>query len=485
MHLTDLAALLGCPAPSGDAEVTGVSHHAGWIEAGQAFVAIRGGRTDGHTFIDEARGRGAVAVIGEGLPSDVDCALPYLRVHDARAALGELASALAGHPSRDFACIGVTGTDGKTTTSWLLRHLHRASGLPTGLLSTVGYELPDGNLRQFPAHFTTPEAPQVQQILAAERSARAHTVVMEASSHALELQRLRGVDWDTAVWTNLTPEHLDFHGTVEDYFAAKAALIHAARFAVLNADDPYTDRLRGAAAEGEWTYSAAGTDADWTASAIVEAADGLHFTVHSPFGDFAVDLPMVGRFNVANALAAMAAAARSGLRAEELATACSTFTGVPGRMEMVPAQTGPRVVVDFAHTPAALENLLSALRPSTPGALWTVIGASGQRDPGKRAPLGAIATELADHAIFSEDDARDEPLEGILAEMEAGAAPRTNFLSVPDRSDAIDYAIAHAQPRDTVALAGKGPEATMARAHGDDPWDEVRVASAALARHHQ
>ncbi|MPV51304.1 UDP-N-acetylmuramoyl-L-alanyl-D-glutamate--2,6-diaminopimelate ligase [Pseudactinotalea sp. HY160] len=485
MNLSDLAALLGADDPeSGDSEleVANVSHNARWVQADGAYVAIRGARSDGHSFIREALGNGAVTVIGEGLPEDAECDVPYLRVDDARTALADAATALAGYPSHDFNAVGVTGTDGKTTTTWLIRHLHRHSGLPTGLLSTVGYELPDGELEQFPAHFTTPEAPELQTILAEERDAGAHTVVVEASSHALAMKRLRGVQWDTAVWTNLTAEHLDFHGTIHDYFEAKATLVREARFAVLNADDPWTDKLRGEASAGEWTYSATGGDADWVARGIEDEERGIRFTVESPLGSFSLILPMIGRFNVSNALAALAAGARTGLRVPELVAGVESFPGVPGRMEIVPSTPeDPRVIVDFAHTPPSLEKALATVRATTAGSLWVVIGsAGGPRDPYKRAPLGEVATRLADHAVFTEEDHRDTPLQHILTEMAAGAGERTNFHSIGDRGEAIRFAISSAAPTDTVVLAGKGPEPTLERDNETIPWNEVEEASAAL-----
>ena len=488
MRLHDLAAELQSPLPAApDTELTGVTHNAAWVEPGNAFVAIRGAKFDGHDFIEQARAAGAVAVLGEGLRDGQTSALPYLTVPNARAALADTAAALTGHPSRGLKVVGITGTDGKTTTSWLTRHLLRAAGLPTGLLSTVGYELPDGELRHFPAHFTTPEAPQVQQTLADMVAAGGQAVVLEASSHALALDRVRGVDWDVAIWTHLSSEHLDFHGTLENYFADKRKLVERARFAVLNVDDPWTAQLRGIAPQ-ETTYSAEGQHADWQAHDTQERHSGLHFRVTSPLGEFTAELPMIGRFNVANALAGMAAAAHLGAGVEALQAGLASFRGVPGRMELVPGGAipggagQPRVIVDFAHTPPSLEKALSTLRTTTAGKLWVVIGsAGGPRDPSKRAPLGEVATRLADHAVFTEEDCRDTPLADILTEMERGAGERQNFRSIPDRRGAIRAAIAGAGAQDTVLLAGKGPEDTLERADETLPWNEVQEARDALA----
>ncbi|WP_407568897.1 UDP-N-acetylmuramoyl-L-alanyl-D-glutamate--2,6-diaminopimelate ligase [Deinococcus altitudinis] len=478
MKLQDLARELNLPAPSENPEVSGVTHNAGWVTPGNVFVAIRGAKFDGHSFLDQVKARGAVAVLGEGLPAGLTSPLPYWQIPDARAALADAAAALSGHPSRHLSVVGVTGTDGKTTTAWMTVHLLRAAGLPSGLLSTVGYQLPDGELRHFPAHFTTPEAPQVQENLARQLASGAAAVVLEASSHALGLERVRAVEWNVAIWTQLTSEHLDFHGTVENYFAEKRKLIERAPFAVLNLDDPWTRHLIGLGPHV--TYGEA-AGADWRADEIEEGQHGLRFRVTSPLGEFAAELPMIGRFNVHNALAAMAAATHLGAGTDQLQTGLSSFRGVPGRMELVPDIGGRRVVVDFAHTPPSLEKALGTLRATTPGRLLVVLGsAGGPRDPSKRAPLGEVATRLADHVIFTEEDSRDTPVQVILAEMERGAAGRTNFVSVPDRRQAIRTATAAARPGDTVLLAGKGPEDTLEREHETLPWNEVQEARDAL-----
>ena len=489
MQLVDLCAALGLPSdPTFEGvEITGVTHNSAWVTPGTLFVALRGANVDGHTFLPQALERGAVAVLGEGLPDGAACPLPYLTVAHGREALADAAAAVAGHPSHNLGVVGVTGTDGKTTTSWIARHLLRTAGVPTGFLSTVGYELPDGVLRQFPAHFTTPEAPQVQSFLAELVEAGAQAAIVEASSHALALDRVRAVDWDVALWTNLTSEHLDFHGTVEAYFAEKRKLVERARVAVLNLDDPWTEKLRGVA-PAESTNSADGdTRAEWWAEDIVAGPRGIDFTLHSPLGDAAVTLPMVGTFNVANALGALAAVGHlSGAGLPELTAGLASVTGVPGRMELVPA-TDIRVIVDFAHTPTALAKVLQVLRPSTEGELRVVIGsAGGRRDPHKHALLGAAAAEFADRAILSEDDSEDTPLEFLLSEMERGASESAagrakNWEIIPNRNEAIRRAIGEAQPGDTILLAGKGPEDVLHRNSGDVPWNEVEEARAAIA----
>ena len=488
MRLAELCAALKLSAPEHDPDILGVTHNAAWVRPGEAFVAIRGARVDGHSFAAQAAQQGAVAVFGEGWPLAEACPLPYVQVSDARAALADLAAELEGHPSRELKVVGVTGTDGKTTTSWLTLHLLRAASLSTGLLSTVGYQLPDGQLKHFPAHFTTPEAPQVQATLRRQVTAGAQAVVLEASSHALALERVRAVAWDVAIWTHLSREHLDFHGTVENYFAEKRKLIERSPFAVLNADDAWTQRLK---LGPHVTYSAEshlskGNGADWQAADLQERPDGLAFSVSSPAGSFAAFLPMIGRFNVANALAAMAAAHHLGADQAQLVAGLASFAGVPGRMELVAGPMfGPRVIVDFAHTPPSLEKALSTLRATTQGQLIVVIGsAGGPRDPSKRAPLGEVATRLADEAIFTEEDCRDTPLQAILTEMARGAkeAGRGNYCLIPDRRRAIRQAVRLSGPGDTVLLAGKGPEETLERGGVTLPWNEVQEARTALER---
>ncbi|MGB5951247.1 MAG: UDP-N-acetylmuramyl-tripeptide synthetase [Ornithinimicrobium sp.] len=515
MRLADLAAHLdlapgsaSAPTveqPGGDAEVGYVTHRADWVQPGDAFVAIAGARFDGHTFITDAVAHGAVAVLGTGLPESIDCPVPYLVVADARAALADAAAALAGHPSASMTVIGITGTDGKTTTSCLARHLARATGRRTGLLSTIGYELGDGVLQQPPTHFTTPESPQVQQILAQMQRDDVELVVVETSSHALALDRVRGVDYDIGVWTNLSAEHLDFHGSMQGYFEDKARLIRRSHHAVLNAEDDWTGQLlpltehpvlyaaeTGAVPEsGSVGGSLADAAPDMWASDIVEGPDDLRFTLHTRSDSggeqsYPAVLPMIGRFNVANALAALAACRVVGIDTASLVQALASFDGVPGRMEMAPRTSDqPRVIVDFAHTPPSLEKALETVRVTTAGQLWVVLGsAGGPRDPGKRAPLGAAASAGADHVVFTEEDHRDTPLGDILDEMERGAreAGRSNVISIPDRVEAIRYAVSSAAAQDTVVLAGKGPEATLERDTETIDWDEMAQAVEALAQ---
>ena len=465
------------------ATVTGVVQHSGRVEPGVVFVARRGAAVDGHRFARLAVEAGAVAVVGEHHGVDVLPwrGVPYLHVPDDRIALAKLAATFHGHPSRRMTVFGVTGTDGKTTTSFLLHHL-LAGDAPVGLLSTAGIRLGAEPL-PLEGHFTTPEAPDVQRLLARFVAAGAAEAVVESSSHGLAMHRLDEIDYDIAVWTNLSPEHLDFHGTMDKYLAAKRTLVERAPVAVLNHDDEHIGAF-AAAARSPVTYGL-GDGAQWRATDIEVAPGVLRFRVRHDGLDAPAELPMIGRYNVSNALAAVAGAVAAGREPDALIPRLRTFPGVPGRMEVVRAEPYA-VVVDFAHTPTSLTRALEAAREATPGRVIVVIGAAGERDPGKRRPLGRIAARDADLAIFTEEDSRSEDTETILEALaagarEAGAAEHDRFVRVPDRREAIRTALTRARPADVVLLCGKGHESTLERASETLPWDEAAEARAALA----
>ena len=486
MLLSKILQAAGLEWAGGDVEIVGITHNSSWVEPGYIFVAIRGAKSDGHAFIPQALERGAVAIVGEGVGETLELPVPYLHVENARQALADLSSARYSHPSRELKVVGITGTDGKTTTAWLTHHLLSSAGIKTGLLSTVGYKLADDSLHHFPAHFTTPEAPEVQRLLREMVTAGCTAAVLEVSSHALALERVRGVQFEVGVFTNLTPEHLNFHGDMQNYFDTKKSLLEHSEFGIINADNEWTAKL-----SEKYDSFGLSDQADWRATEVQQTPQGLTFKIEFGSESQSVALPMIGDFNVGNALAAVAATSPilrwfGGDQFPRLPgpNELSNFPGVPGRMQMVSSNSAfPRVIVDFAHTPPSLEKALQALKPTTRGCLIVVVGsAGGSRDPGKRAPLGKIATEYADHAIFTEEDCRNTPLEDILREMERGAleAGCSNFESIQDRHDAIFKAILKANPEDTVLLAGKGPEDTLERAFETIPWNEVEVAREAL-----
>lgn len=457
--------------------VTGISQDHRKVEPGHLFVARVGAKFDGHRYIRLAVERGAIAVVGA---RDLDPVLPwrrvpYIRVADDRVALARLAAEFHGRPSRNMTIVGVTGTDGKTTTSFLLHHL-LSERIPCALASTVAVRSRNGEL-PLEGHFTTPEATEVQSYLARFLADGCSHAVLESSSHALAMHRLDQVDFDLAVWTNLSAEHLDYHGTLEDYRSAKVDLVRRARTAVLNRDDPNYEEFRVAASRVvEYGSTPGGA---WRAEAVSEAQDGLSFTACHAGRDYRALVPMVGTFNVQNALAALAAAAELGLEPAYLVDRLSTFPGVPGRMQVVHAGKFT-VVVDFAHTGPALEKALAALRPVVEGRLLLVMGAAGERDPGKRAPLGAAAARGADVIYLTEEDHRSEPLERILDQLEdaartAGAGP-DRIHRVPNRREAIAAAIGAAGDGDLVLLAGKGHETSLERSTETLPWDEAAEA---------
>ena len=472
-----------------DAEVMRVVQDTRDLGAGvpSVFVARRGGALDGHRFAERAITQGAVAIVGTARPEEQETfpwyyAVPYIYVPDDKVALAKLAATLYGQPSRKLYTLGVTGTDGKTTTAYLLHHLLSAE-LPTGLLSTAGVKIP-GETLTLPGHFTTPEAPVVQELLARFVEAGCRYAVIESSSHGLAQRRLDEVDYDVGVWTNLSPEHLDFHGTMAAYREAKLQLIDRARVSVLNFDDPEYRFFAQRAVRSISYGTAAG--AIWRATEVREFSGRLAWLLELRGARFEASLPMVGRYNVLNALAALAAASETGVSIGVLLRRLATFPGVPGRMQVV--QQGPfAVVVDFAHTPPALTKALQAVRPQVSGRLIVVVGAAGERDPGKRVPLGESAVRNADLAVFTEEDSRSENAENILAQLAAGArsgggTEGKTFSVVPDRREAIRQALALAKPGDLVLLAGKGHETTLERAGETLPWDEVAEARTALGQ---
>lgn len=472
--LDQLFSIFGQAAPA--IPVTGVTHDSRLVQPGFVFVAIPGvplpSRTpfDGHDYIPQAIENGAASIVGM---RDQDLRVPYLRVGDSRAALADLSAAFWEYPAQKLQLIGITGSKGKTTVTVLVHYLLQATRPPVGRLSTVGIKIGQEELF-LPGHFTTPEAPQVQEMLHRFVTAGCQQAVLEVSSHALALERVRGLEYQVGVFTNLYEDHLDLHGSMENYFAEKKKLLERSSFAIVNSDNPWTKTLVGH--PHTWSY---GQEGDWQAHNLVESRTGLEFEVVSPIGRFAARLPMVGRFNADNALAAMAAAARMGLSVEQLQAGLAGFPGVPGRMQL--AQSEPfRVIVDFAHTGASLEAALKTLRPTTQGRLVVVIGAAGNQDPSRRVGIGQVAAQLADFAIFTEEDHRTESLEAILHSMaQAHRDPRRHVL-IPDRREAIRYAILEAQPGDTLLFSGKGHERTLERGLEAIPWNEVDEVGKAL-----
>ncbi|WP_038057666.1 Mur ligase family protein [Thermus amyloliquefaciens] len=471
MTLEELFAPYGLKAPP--RRVLGLTLDSRRVEPGFVFVAVPGvplphrKPLDGHAFIPEALGRGAIAVVGERALS---LPVPYLQVADARQALAELSRRFHGEPDRRLQLFGVTGSKGKSTTASLLHHLLQAGGKQAALLSTVALRLGEEAHPPF-GHFTTPEAPEVYGFLreAAERGLVA--AVLEVSSHALALKRVEGLSYRIGVFVSFYPDdHLDLHGTPEAYFGAKALLVERSELAVLSTALPHLERLKAR------PHLLFGPGGEVVGEGLREEAEGLRFTLRTPWGSGEAYLPMLGGYNLDNALAASAAALAHGLPLERVLEGLATFPGVPGRMEAV--QKEPfRVVIDFAHTGKSLEEALRTLRATTRGRLLLVVGAAGERDPRRREDIGRVAARLADKAFFTEEDHRTEDLRAILHAMaEAAAREGGTYELVPDRKEAILRALSEAREGDTVLLAGKGHERTLERGTLALPWDERAVA---------
>ncbi|MGZ3715996.1 MAG: UDP-N-acetylmuramoyl-L-alanyl-D-glutamate--2,6-diaminopimelate ligase [Ktedonobacterales bacterium] len=479
--------------------VTAVTYSSDEVTPGACFVAIPGRRVDGHAYIADALARGATLVVGEAPPpAGFPAERTYVRVANSRRELGALAAALYQYPSRRMEIIGITGTDGKTTTTNLIDAVLTAAGRRTGLMSTVDFKI--GATRQpNNSRFTTLEAPEVQRVLAQMADAGVESAVVETTSSGLELSRVRGVEYDIAVITNITSEHLEVHGTLENYRRAKAMLFEAVdphhtkdlpfeapRACVLNADDSSFAYLKPFCRAPILSYGIGGT-AEVRAEDVVLEPGGSRFRVFLPDGrDFKVHTPLVARFNVSNCLAALAVGYLHGVAPEVLAEAMAAFGGVPGRMERIDAGQPFTVVVDYAHTADSLAKVLDVLRPVTQGRLIAVFGSAGDRDRVKRPAMGAVAARLADFAVVTDEDPREEPPASILREIaagaeEAGAREGEQFVCVVGRREGIAEAFQRARPGDTVLLAGKGHEQSIVIGREKLPWDDRSVAREALA----
>ncbi|WUG39246.1 UDP-N-acetylmuramoyl-L-alanyl-D-glutamate--2,6-diaminopimelate ligase [Kitasatospora sp. NBC_00458] len=487
--LAEIARLLGLDPVEGP-EVTGVTHNAREVRPGDLYVAFPGANHHGASFSGQAAGAGAVAVLTDpaGAELAAGAGLPLLVVERPRARMGELAAAVYDRPSERLLMIGLTGTNGKTTTSYLVEGGLLGAGRSPGVIGTVEMRVGTERIK---SERTTPEATDLHAILAVMGERGADAVTMEVSSHALVYGRTDGVVYDVALFNNLTPEHLDFHPDMEDYFQAKARLFQPgkSRAGVANLDDAYGRRLAAEAKIPVSTFSATGApEADWRAVDVQLGPVGSTFRVLGPDGAEAdASVPLPGPFNVANALAAIAVLVTAGLPLDRAVAGIAAVPGVPGRLERVDAGQPYVAVVDYAHKPDALEAVLGSLREVTKGRLHVVIGCGGDRDPHKRAPMGGIAARLADTALLTSDNPRSEDPLAILATMLAGAAAvpeadRGAVLVVPDRAEAIQLAIAHARAGDTVLVAGKGHELGQYVRDEIRPFDDREVLREAIGQ---
>ena len=477
--------------------LTDLTHDSRTARPGVGFIAVPGRQSDGHDYLERAIEAGASAIIvqadREARWASLAGRVPIVVVPDTRAAMGPLAAAVHDDPSTKLRIVGVTGTDGKTTTSHLTAHILTRCGLAAGYLTSVGFETGRG-FEVNESHMTTIEATLLQSQLGRALAAGKDTMVVEASSEGLAMHRLDACEVDVAVFTNLTRDHLDFHGTMEDYLAAKGLLFEKLRepssktfprAAVLNIDDQASAYLRSLVRTRVLSYGASAA-AELQAEQIRMEYGLLRFDLRSEGRSITVTAPLVGRFNALNCLAAIGVAKSQGLAIEAAVSALREFPGVPGRREVVDRGQPFRVYIDIASTPAALENVLQALRQTTAGRLWVVFGAAGGRDPARREGMGTVAGRLADRVVLTNEDPRDEDPDAIIEAIAAGlhAAGRkegADFVKRPNRREALALALSEARPGDTVLLAGKATETSMAFEHGRHvPWNERQVAEELL-----
>lgn len=486
-------------------EIRGISYDSRRVQPGDLFVAIAGHYEDGHRFVGEAVRKGAVAVVGESEEVASDQLIHFLPVPDSRAALALLSSCYLGEPSMQLLLVGVTGTNGKTTTTYLIEAMLGAAGMNPGVIGTVEYRFA-GQKRS--ALHTTPESWDLQRILAEMKQVGVQAVVLEVSSHALELERVRGCHFNGAMFTNLSPEHLDFHSDLEAYYRAKRRLFQERladsrkqdRFAVLNRDDPYGFRLFRELASNEiasgvriLTFSARGEEAAAIRPVeIEESRRGIKARVESPAGIIPIRSALVGGFNLENILGAVGTGIGLGLDPEVISQGIEEVKSVPGRLETVvspdSSDRGIQVLVDYAHTPGALENVLETLQQFKGSArIIVVLGCGGDRDRKKRPEMGRIAARYGDAVVVTSDNPRTEDPLQIITEIRPGVEESgrmiesRNYWIIADRRDAIRHAITQAHPGDIVLIAGKGHETYQIIGTERFAFDDRQVAREALA----
>ena len=468
-----------------DVSVSTITDDSRAVSSGSLFVAVKGEQVDGHQFIPSAVKAGAAAVVMQ-LSNDVP--IPSIRVENSRQALGLLGSRFYGDPSAQLRMIGVTGTNGKTTTTYVCKTLLEALGRQVGLIGTVAYQI---GTQTIPAAHTTPGALELQQLLAKMVSGGCTAAVMEVSSHALAQDRTSGCEYDVAVFSNLTQDHLDFHKTMEEYFQAKLRLFTGLtgtrkpnKRAIVNADDPYGALIVKRCPAPVWTYGVK-TKADLRAEGVRLSLHGTTFTVATPVATFPIESHLVGEHNVYNLLAAIGVALHEGATPDHIRQAVGHVTNVPGRFERVLAGQLFTVVVDYAHTEDALVRLLTAAQALKTG---RIIGCGGDRDRGKRPKMGRAAVRYSDVVMLTSDNPRTEDPHSILEQVEVGVAealrehPSVQYRKVADRREAIEQAVREARPGDMVLIAGKGHEDYQIIGTKKFHFDDREVAREAIQR---
>jgi UDP-N-acetylmuramoyl-L-alanyl-D-glutamate--2,6-diaminopimelate ligase len=469
-----------------DRPVESIAYDSRRVQRNGMFVALQGEKNDGHNFIAQAIEKGASVIVTEREGSHPRATL--LVVEDTRAALADLSAVFYRYPARRLKLAAVTGTNGKTTTTFLIKHICDTGGLRCGLIGTVRYEIGE---RVLPSIRTTPESLDLEELLAQIRDAGCRAAAMEVSSHALAQDRTRGLEWNVAVFTNLSQDHLDFHGTMASYFDAKARLFaqlgsqqkKRKPVAIVNIDDQYGERILDKINKSVAviTYGR-GARADFRASNPRVEFSGTSYQLDARGKSYLVRVPLIGRFNVSNSVAALAAANALGISLRDAVLNIGKSPQIPGRLELVPAKRQFQVFVDYAHTPDALRNVLRTLRELEPHRLIAVFGCGGDRDRQKRPMMGDMVDQYADYAVITSDNPRTEDPNAIITEIEKGF--RSNrYEKIADRAKAIGRAVALAQPRDIVLIAGKGHENYQQFADYTIPFDDIQIARRAIAEH--
>lgn len=461
-----------------ETEITGVSYDSRQTQPGDLFVAIKGFAADGHRFIPKAVEQGAAVILCEEAPGE---GIPYVRTGDSRLGLALASREFFGDPASEMCVIGITGTSGKTTSSYLMKHLLEAElDAKVGLIGTNGNMIGDEFLH---TEHTTPESYELHKLFRQMADAGCTHVVMEVSSHSLTLERVAGIRYQAAIYTNLSQDHLDFHGSMEEYAAAKRKLFQQSEVVCVNRDDAWADFMMEDAPCRLRTYSAKRNDADLCAKDIRLSADGVRFAAVSGSELSLTRLAIPGLFSVYNALGVMAVGQELGLSLAQCSDAMASAKGVKGRLELVPTDGEYAILIDYAHKPDALEKVLKTLRPVTRGRLIALFGCGGDRDRGKRPIMGAIAAENADLCIVTSDNPRTEDPQTIIDEiLEGMKGSRTPVKVICDREEAIAWAIDKALPGDVILLAGKGHEDYQVVGHEKRHMDEREIVAGVLAR---
>jgi len=485
MKLTDILQVLSFykynEMDINDIEISHIANDSRDVVFGSLFICIKGYIVDGHDFANEAIANGAVAIISE---KNIECHVPVFVVRDSSRALAMVANKFYRYPTKNLSLIGVTGTNGKTTVTYLLEAILRELGKKTGVIGTIQLKIND---ETYPVQNTTPDALFLQKTFKQMKNEGVEVAIMEVSSHGLDIGRVFGCDFDVAIYTNLSQDHLDYHHTMEEYIRAKSMLFarlgnayeNNKKYAILNVDDTYSSLLERSTSQHILTYSSK-QDAHIMASDIVLAASGTSFTLETPVGDTKIKSKMVGLFNVYNMLAASAAAITQNIPITVIKRALERVNGVAGRFEpIITPNTGLTTIVDFAHTPASLENVLQTIKRFAKGYIYVVVGCGGDRDITKRPLMANVALQYANHAIFTSDNPRTEDPEKIIRDMTSSLTDR-HYEIIQDRKQAIYRAVDLAEDDDIILIAGKGHETYQIIDHTKHTFDDRVVAKNAM-----